>query len=183
MLRSCLHLYSNSPLSKWSPLFMKGWRTGILVLTSWNIIWFNLQTAKLFFGSILGQLLNFNIALALLLTLKHTATKLRRHSTVRGLFPLDDLLCLHKTVAYIAVFLSCLHMVAHVIHACKLSKIRSQFLPSLWFYFLLEDWHLRKYFIWSFNILGEIPNLRLLFIYMSHICHFVITVDINKLHL
>lgn len=67
-----------------------------------------------------GQLLNFNISLALILTLKHTATKLRRHSTIRRLFPLDDLLFLHKSVAYICVFLAWLHIVAHIINACRL---------------------------------------------------------------
>ena len=70
-----------------------------------------------------GQLLNFNISLALILTLKHTATKLRRHSTIRRLFPLDDLLFLHKSVAYICVFLAWLHIVAHIINACRLSYL------------------------------------------------------------
>ena len=60
-----------------------------------------------------GQLLNFNIALVLMLMLKHTYSALHKYSLMRKLIPFDDMAYLHKSAAYITLFLGLVHTIAH----------------------------------------------------------------------
>jgi len=61
----------------------------------------------------IGQLLNFNISLTVLLTLRHIPFKVQKVGWTRRLFPFDDMLFLHKLVSYSIFIFTLVHIGAH----------------------------------------------------------------------
>ena len=67
-----------------------------------------------------GVLLNFNLALTVLLVLRYILTRLRNRKFIRSLLPFDHFIELHKYIGVYLIVLSIGHTVAHCFHLCEI---------------------------------------------------------------